>query len=355
MEYILKSKEREEWALGRDKLGTFTHKALEIFHQKVTEANSTWRDIIRNAIDNGELETIIQECVEEASHYIFNEDQDETFVLEGGYSQFLQAKQKIYLYLRNLNNYFSTYKFDPTLSELRFSPDSKEQFHWTINEKGISVCFKGTIDRIDVYQDAQNNLWLAVIDYKNSEHKFKENEFKSGLNLQLTAYLCALQEDIEGILKLLKKDNISPDKVKLAGAFYLNLSTPKGKDGNLPEKLFQLRGRFDQNLVLENETPILDCIPFKSRSQHFAVRTSENGIYRNSEDPVTEEKLKKLIDQTKQIILVLSKNILCGKFPVAPKKNSKISCLYCPAKPVCRFDLRKSNFLPLVSLLPQSQ
>ena len=355
VEYVLKSKEREEWALGRDKLGTFTHKALEIFHQKVTEENSTWRNVIRNAIDNGELEAIIQECVEEASHDIFNEDQDETFVLEGGYSQFLQAKQKIYLYLRNLNNYFSTYKFDPALSELRFSPDSKEQFHWNINEKGISVCFKGTIDRVDVYQDDQNNLWLAVIDYKNSEHKFKENEFKAGLNLQLTAYLCALREDIKGILKLLGKDNISPDNVKLAGAFYLNLSTPKGKDGNLPEKLFQLRGRFDQSLILENEIPILDCIPFKSRSQHFAVRTSEKGIYKSSEDPVTEEKLNELIDQTRQIILILSKNIMRGQFPVAPKKDSKTSCLYCPAKTVCRFDLRKSNFLPLVSLLPQSQ
>ncbi len=358
VEYILRSKEREEWTLGRDKLGTFTHKALEIFHHKVIEKESTWRDFIKNAIDSGELENIIQKCVEEASHFVFNEDQDDTFVLEGGYSQFLQAKQKIYLYLRNLNNYFPTYKFDPALSELRFSPHPKEQFHWNIqniNGKGTSVCFKGTIDRIDIHQDEQNNLWLAVIDYKNSEHEFKENEFKSGLNLQLTAYLCALREDIEGILKLLKKTNISPDKVKMAGAFYLNLSTPKGKNGNLPEKLFQLRGRFDQNLILESENPILDCVPLQGRSRHFSVKTSKNGIYKYCKDPVTEEKLKELIDQTGEIILILSKNILNGQFPVAPKKDSKTSCLYCPARPVCRFDLRKSNFLPLVSLLQQSQ
>jgi ATP-dependent helicase/DNAse subunit B len=128
--------------------------------------------------------------------------------------------------------------------------------------------------------------------------------------------------------------------IEIGGAFYVQLKTPF-QTNEKAIKRFQHRGCFDKAL-LRGECAYLDNLDSKDgASKQFLVST-------RSSDPVDKEQLWSLVDQTKEIIELLIKMILEGEYSAKP-----ISCNYCMAKSVCRFDPRRSKTKKLNALVRQ--
>ncbi|MBQ0064604.1 MAG: PD-(D/E)XK nuclease family protein [Firmicutes bacterium] len=64
------------------------------------------------------------------------------------------------------------------------------EMHKSLTHNGISVDFKGYIDRID-----ESETSFTIFDYKSSEKELKPNDFYTGVSLQLPTYAIAYNED----------------------------------------------------------------------------------------------------------------------------------------------------------------
>ena len=122
----------------------------------------------------------------------------------------------------------------------------------------------------------------------------------------------------------------------------MQLKTPyfKNRESLNP---FQHFGRFDKSLLSGN-TAYLDNL-----NSNGGV-PKQFRISNQSPDPIDKEELLTLTVQAKEIIGLLIKMILKGDYSAKP-----ISCDYCIAKSVCRFDPRRLNTEKLKSLLSKSQ
>ncbi|MGI6347077.1 MAG: PD-(D/E)XK nuclease family protein [Limisphaerales bacterium] len=336
---VAKAKEREEWGIGYDKLGTLIHQALRFFHKRTEEAREriSWRLQLQDVVKSRQL---IRECVAQAAEEVFQGSDDSNFTDLGGASELLNVEKKIEFFLSTLRKYFSTYLFDPTFVELDFGKNSPLTRTIRVNEKTVYIT--GRLDRLDLYKDKKGDIWLAVIDYKSGEKKFEQKEFDAGIQLQLIAYLFALQA--EGSLELIKKHSSLQiqgfEKIKMAGAFYVSLKMPFLKNWKRTAKPFQHRGRFNKSL-LKGDTAYLDNLDSGPPSQQFSTKKP---------DAISEGELYLLIDQTQAIVKELIRLILEGQFPVTP-----LSCEYCLAKNICRFDGRKKRAKKLRPLLTMAQ
>lgn len=332
---IAKCKEREEWGMEANKLGTFMHLALSLFHEKVIKSaeEKSWRSQLKDVPGTRKL---VHECVDDAAQEIFNQRDDSSFTDFGGGSEMLNVEKKINFFLNTMKVYFQKYRFDPTFTELGFGKDSPLCWKMEVNKKDIYI--SGRIDRLDIYKDAYNNIWLVVIDYKSSEKDFKNENFNAGIQIQLIAYLCALKYG--DIIKLIEKNSHSEanKSLEIGGAFYVQLKTPFLKNKE-PIKSFRHRGRLDKAL-LRGECAYLDNRDSKP-SQQFNSKGKEL---------VNKDELWSLTDQTIEIIELLIEMILKGEYSAKP-----ISCNFCVAKSVCRFDTRRSKTKKLMPLLNKSQ
>jgi ATP-dependent helicase/nuclease subunit B len=336
---IAKCKEREEWGMAADKLGTFMHLALRLFHEKVKKSGEgkSWRSQLEDVPGTRKL---VYECVDEAAQEIFSQRDDSSFTDFGGGSEILNIENKINFFLNTMKVYFEKYRFDPTFTELGFGKNLPLCWKMEVNKKDIYI--SGRIDRVDIYKDASNNIWVVVIDYKSGDKKFNNEEFDSGIQLQLISYLCALR--FCNIIKIIgsQSDSEVNKSIEIGGAFYVQLKTPF-QTNEKAIKRFQHRGCFDKAL-LRGECAYLDNLDSENgASKQFQVSTQ-------SSDPVNKEQLWSLVDQTKEILELLIKMILEGEYSAKP-----ISCDFCIAKNVCRFDSRRSKTKKLKPLLDGSR
>lgn len=335
---IAKCREREEWGMEADKLGTFMHLALRLFHEKVIKSGEekSWRSQLEDSLGTREL---VHECVKEAAQEVFNQRDDSSFTDFGGASEMLNVEKKVNFFLNTMNVYFKTYQFDPAFAELGFGKDFPLCWKMEVNEKDIYI--SGRIDRVDIHKTS-NNIWVVVIDYKSGKKEFDNKDFYAGIQLQLISYICALRHG--DIIKLIEKESHSEinKSMEIGGAFYVRLKTPflTNKEATKP---FQHRGRFDKAL-LRGESAYLDNLDSENgASKQFQVSTQ-------SSDPVNKEQLWSLTDQTKEIIELLIEMILKGEYSAKP-----ISCDFCMAKSVCGFDPRRLKYEMLKPLLLKSQ
>ncbi|HQC42111.1 MAG TPA: PD-(D/E)XK nuclease family protein [Verrucomicrobiota bacterium] len=336
---IAKCREREEWGIRSDKLGNLMHHALHLFNEKVQKADEkkSWRLQLQDELGTRKL---VKECVDEAVKEIVGQKDDSSLTDFGVSSELLNTEKKINFFLDTMNVYFKKYQFDPIFTELDFGKDLPLKPIITVNKKDIYI--SGRTDRIDLYRDESNNIWVVVIDYKSSEKKILVDTFEAGIQLQLISYLYILKNF--GFYKL-ASDCFNPktnESIEIAGAFYVQLKTPyfKNREALNP---FQHFGRFDKSLLSGN-TAYLDNL-----NSNGGV-PKQFRISNQSPDPIDKEELLTLTVQAKEIIGLLIKMILKGDYSAKP-----ISCDYCIAKSVCRFDPRRLNTEKLKSLLSKSQ
>ncbi len=174
LKYGLKLYPRSLPALSFNTIGTITHSIIEeIVTRKINGESSITEDEVISIINNGfkpyqilkdiKLDIIKMTLVKQFSHV-----------------------------LKHIEEIDNDTLFSPQLLE--------HKFNYKVNN---NINIYGYIDRVDTFEDH-----VRVIDYKSSQKKLSETEFKRGLQLQLLTYLMAISSEM---------------KLKPAGAYYMSL------------------------------------------------------------------------------------------------------------------------------------
>ena len=163
-------------------------------------------------------------------------------------------------------------------------------------KNGSRVSLSGKVDRIDLY-DCDGKLYVRVVDYKSGEHKFKLEDVRSGMDVQLVLYL----------FSVLAAD---PQSFSAAGAQYLYATTEKGKIG------------------VSRSGFLLD----DPKVRLAADGSTEEKPYTKKLLLQSAEEINALADDMRQAVTSVAERILSGE---ATKTPSEDACRFCPIRTHC--------------------
>jgi ATP-dependent helicase/nuclease subunit B len=182
---------------------------------------------------------------------------------------------------------------------------------------------------VDVWRDTASGAALVVVmDYKSSGNKADRVKLHHGLQLQLPAYLAALEHLPEA------RQALAANQLVAAGGFFVNLRGEFRSTGSRAEALddpaaalrkgYQHAGRFDETFVKK-----LD--PLQNREQ---FRT-----HSNAHDPMRSATFRELLDRAILNLRRFGSGILSGKVAPDPyRRGIETACQNCDYASVCRFD-----------------
>ena len=213
-----------------------------------------------------------------------------------------------------INKYISYLKgiLDHILNEKEYI-ELKESMY----EKQVSIPledninFMGKIDKI-LYQEINNETYLALIDYKTGNDEISLKYLKEGLNLQLPIYLYLSK--FLGLNKItycgfyLQKINIKDEDYRYEGYTNSNKEITKYIDNN-----------YDNSKIIKG------------------LSTNKDGSFKSYSKVLNNEEIDKIICITEDLINKALDNIKNNEFNINPKKTESdiIGCKYCKYKDIC--------------------
>lgn len=193
------------------------------------------------------------------------------------------------------------------------------------SRNNIDIKFKGFIDKL-IYKKVNDDIVIAVIDYKTGNPDINLKYAKDGLNLQLPIYLY-----------LIKNSDLK--NIKFAGFYLQKVMFP---NFNIDKKMSLLDQRKDY-LKLEGYTnksidtlELLD-ITYKDSALIKSLKQKNDGNFYAYSKVLNNSQLDKLYELMDNIIEADINNILDAKFDINPKKDGYdlIGCSYCPYHDIC--------------------
>lgn len=215
--------------------------------------------------------------------------------------------------------------------------------HFTA-EDGTEVLIEGTIDRVDYLPGGK----VKVIDYKSEKKKYKEEEAKAGMQLQLFLYLMAASGQREPVgafyfpvdAPMLKNSDISASAVKKAGS--LEKAIEKQIRRNLRMNGFML----ERDDVIESIEGELDednkgmVVPIQ-RVKADPAKNREEGMKGSADlHLMKQEDFDALLAAVTDKVQQMADDLTTGHMEIAPKRmdHERSSCTYCNYRGICKFD-----------------
>jgi len=327
--YGLKLRERQEYRLENPDLGIIFHNAIEMFSKQLEDTGYDWF-----TIPDARRDQLTDACVRKAAE-TFNH----TILLDNARNQYLVmrliriTKRTIWA----LQKQMKKGKFIPAAYEIAFDGESSiDTANIKLSEEAV-LKLKGTIDRLDRYEDGEN-VYLKVVDYKSGSKKFDLVALYYGLSLQLVVYMNAAA---------MMEKNRNPDKQVIpAGILYYNIDDPMisreellDDDANsLDQKILtELR----MNGLVNDDMEIIRLMDgeFSSSSDVIPVALNRDGSLNKRSGAISSGQFKALSEFTNQKIISIGKDIMAGKIDVNPYlKGKQSACDYCKYSAVCGFD-----------------
>ncbi|MFM2293767.1 MAG: ATP-dependent helicase/deoxyribonuclease subunit [Verrucomicrobiota bacterium] len=319
----LRAQERKEFELDARQRGSFQHELLKIFHNELLTENLKWRDLTPDTA-RARVRRLGHELLPAYERGLFTRDAASRFAGE----TLLAALETL---LGVLIGWARDYQFDPALVEVGFGlPEDSPWPAWTIPlDATHQLSLRGRIDRVDLWRDPTTGAALAVVvDYKSSARKPDQLKLAHGVQLQLPAYLAALENIPESCATL------GVEKISAAGVFYVNLrgefSTSKTRDTDATHAATTVRESF-QHVGRYDEAQLAKLDPAETKEQFKTGKTSHDRL------PAPE--FRALLDDAVANLKQFGTEIFAGKISVTPfRKGSETACDFCDYASVCRFD-----------------
>ena len=163
-------------------------------------------------------------------------------------------------------------------------------------KNGSRVILSGVIDRVDLYEGTDQKLYVRVVDYKSGTHRFRLEDVRTGMDIQLILYLFAVLSS-------------NRERFAAGGAQYLYATNEKGKIGI---------GR--SGFLLESE------------EMQAAADTSEGAVYSKKLEKLKANDIDALAADMKTAVASVAERILAGE---AQKTPSAEACQFCPVRTHC--------------------
>ena len=331
----MRGREREYFELAAREQGNFQHEVLAQFHQTLKTRHQRWRDI-QPQEGRALIGEIGVKVIAEVQFGLLQSSPAATFRAH----TLLAALQD---FIEVALDWMSTYQFDPIVVELSFGGREPNLPAWRLAlDATRAVELDGRIDRVDLWKSPGNGpAWFAVMDYKSSDKKIDAVLLKNGIQIQLPAYLVAIQNTALPALAQRGVTELIP-----AGAFYINLrgkyeSAKNREEASLPplaqhREAAQHRGLFDLSALELLDTNAKTENP---SGQFKAKFTQEGKPWSNQCDGQQSVEFRQSLDQITQLIKDFGLRILNGDATVAPyRKGNKTACDFCDTKDICRTD-----------------
>ena len=319
----LRAAERKEFELDARERGSFQHEVLTIFHNEVRSQNLNWRDLAPDQARD-RIRRIGEELLASYRRGLLVSDAARRF----SGRQLIAALETL---IGVLVGWARDYQFDPVLVETGFGLGSNSPWPaWKLSlDENHALLLRGRIDRVDVWRDPATGASLAVVmDYKSSTRKPDELKLHQGLQLQLPAYLAAL-EQLPEVRATLNAKSLAP-----AGVFYVNLRGEFSSDKTRAEALaapdlalrhgFQHTGRYDE--------AIYDKLDPRNTKEQFKTHHASG----NNMDPTA---FRDLLQRAVENLRRFGNEIYSGTIAPAPfRKGGETACDFCDYAAICRFD-----------------
>ena len=325
--YVLKLREKKKFEISLLDSGAFLHEVIEKFSKYLVSRDISWQSIVTDE----KVSIIAQEKLNQIVDELFKKEY-EKYLTEARYVIYKNKLKKVVTRtIYAISDSFNHSEFRPLGYEIEFSQDSIFAPIEVDLENGNKFLLKGKIDRID-YLDEGNNTYLRIVDYKSSDKNLKLSDIKSGISLQLMTYMWAMMNNKD---KINKENNIVPAALSYftISKNILNIPTFEESDYEIKaqiKKALKLRGIYISDVEILKK---LDNNYKESKESYLEVSSRSMN---NLEKVLPEDKFKEECNNMGKILKKIGKEIVQGNVKIAPNRDIKNVCEYCPYYSICR-------------------
>lgn len=342
LKYGLRLKEREMYQVDVRNVGVILHSVMEgLFKQVRDTRNNDWENFPEDERMLMVTE-LVNRAAEESAGDFFEDNARNAYMLQ-------MIERMAQTSAGMLQKHIRLGSMKPGMLEKTFDSAKDEVGSYLFElPNQIQMSINGKIDRVDV-EEEEGTVYIKVIDYKSSTRKLSLEEVLNGEQLQLVTY-SAIAYEIEKM--------IYPDKdIQVAGLLYYSFDDPVIEiesseiDTDTEQPEFSDQEKLDaermEKMKLQgfvNESPAVIQKMDHTCSQSLPVKLDKNGDIKKSENVVSADQIRTIMELTRENIEELGSQIAEGKIAIEPYKNkSNTGCDYCEFKNICHFDVKNGG------------
>jgi ATP-dependent helicase/nuclease subunit B len=319
----LRAAERKDYELDSRERGSFQHEVLTHFHNELRSEALRWRDLTPDQA-RARVRRLGENLLSHYRQGLLISDAARRFTGQA----LLDSLETL---ISVLIGWARDYQFDPTLVEVGFGLKADSLWPaWRLElDQHHALLLRGRIDRVDVWRDPVTGAALAVVvDYKSSSRKPDELKLYHGLQLQLPAYLAALEQLPEA------RATIEATSLAPAGVFYVNLrgefASEKKRTDALADSAAALRHGFQH--AGRFEATYYERLDPRGTKEQFKTHPAS----RNQLSPAA---FRDLLNRAVENLRRFGREIYSGTIAPAPfRKGNETACGFCDYAAICRFD-----------------
>ncbi|MBP3279421.1 MAG: PD-(D/E)XK nuclease family protein [Butyrivibrio sp.] len=337
--YGLRPMEREDYEFDASDLGNVFHKVLEKYTGQIIDKKIDWKTLSKEDSDKM-LNDALTECVDAYGDSILRSSARNQFMID-------RIRRILLRTVDTLKYQMTKGSFEPAYVEMSFEEaGSIDDINIALSEDEKHVItermkLNGRIDRVDLYEDPEH-VYVKVMDFKSSGHKFNVASLYYGLQLQLVMYM--------NVASAVQK-KLSPGKeVVPAAILYYHVTDPvvDGKEGMITDDInkavidkLKMTGLVNENMDI---VKLLDK-DISGTSDIIPVMIKKDGEFGARSQTATREEYQAISSFVGRKIKEFGKNILDGDISVNPYvRDSSDSCTYCSYRSICGYDERIKGY-----------
>lgn len=339
LQYGLTLNDRQEYSFEASDLGNVYHQVLEKYTGEIITKDIDWRELSKEKSDEI-LNRALTECVDAYGDTILRSSAKNQHMIE-------RIRKILTRTVDTLKYQITSSLFNPAYVEMSFQEaGSLDEINVALSEdekKNITekMKLKGKIDRVDLCNEG-DQIYVKVMDFKSSEHKFNLAYLYYGLQLQLVMYMnvAAAGE---------KKKH--PDKEVIPAAIlYYHVEDPmiEGKADTVTDDINkEIISELKMTGLVNDNTDIIRKLDtgFTTKSDIIPVELKKDGTPSARSQTASSDEYEAISGFVNKKVKEFGRNILNGDISVNPYGDTKMqSCTYCDYKHICGFDERISGY-----------
>ncbi|WP_287823267.1 helicase-exonuclease AddAB subunit AddB [Clostridium sp.] len=325
VQYGLNAKERKVFKLSYPDIGTFMHKIIDEFSEKVKIEQLSWDDLEKQWCEES-ISSIVEENVKKSNSFILNSSARYQYLTE-------RLKRVLTKTAIVITNHIKRSGFKPVGYEIDFSENGGYPPIVVELTSGEKIKLIGRIDRIDMLVKDEET-YIRIIDYKSGNKLFRLSDVYYGLQIQLLLYLDAI----------LTEEGRDLEKKPIPGAvLYFKIDDPmikSSKDLSDDEIEKEIMKKFKMKGLLIDDPDIIKEMDREMQGNSLVVpaRINKDGSLGKSQ-AASKHQFELLREHVKNIIANNCESMLSGDISIKPCKNKdSVPCDFCMYSSICSFD-----------------
>ncbi len=340
VKYGLKAKEQEIRQIQKFDLGSLMHMAIELYCHRVDNGAESFEELRKNWLEltDAESENIIDEIIEDIKNRILSgihRDENKIRYI------MMRLKKIVSRSAEQVRRSLSAGEYTAVCYEKKF----KVAVKW----RGTAVSVKGTIDRVDMAENAAEKLAeLRVVDYKTGIKNFSVVSICNRQDIQLVVYAIAAAEMYrEGDIRYAKDEYTPKPRAILYNHmrddFVLAESVEEGEalkiKSTRPDGLIVLDEDEEGEIQLDAAVKMDKSLEEGRKSDVIRVELKADGSLTESSQVTTASAFDVLCDYVKKAVIEIDQEIFSGVIKICPyEEGAKRACEFCAFEEVCLYN-----------------